>query len=201
MSNVKIGNFVTVGTGALVLDSAVVSGRSKVLDLAKVRGQAHVYEDAEIRDRAIVKDNAVIRDYAQVYGNAIVSGNAIVTGRAKVFGCAVVSHNAAVQDNAQVRGNAYLNGYARVGQDADVFRQEHTVTITGMFPDAVTIYRTVNGGHRVQAGCQNFTLDEDESFYTDLAYREEWGLPPTWVAFMKMMRVHVQSWRDDMLSF
>lgn len=163
--------------------------RSKnVRDNARVSGNARVYGEA------LVCDNAYVSGEAQVSGQALVSGEALVSGQALVFGNAQVSGNAWVSDNARVHGTAQVLGGARVGPSADVFRPQHTIVLTGVFPESVTLYRTTDGGHRVQAGCQNFSLHDNLEL---IAYRHDWTLPVGWEAVRTALLALAANWADD----
>ena len=143
--------------------------------MAKIFGNAQVTDNAKVTDSAAVSDRAVVCGRARVSGNARILGNTQVHGDARVHGDVVLFH-----------GN--------VGQDADVFKNGHVIAIEGMFADTVTVYRTVGGGHRVQAGCQNFQLTDD---LTNIADRFGWKLPLGWEHVRAGLLLMVERWRND----
>jgi hypothetical protein len=64
------------------------------------------------------------------------------------------------------------------------------IYLAGTFPDAVTVYRTRTGA-QVQAGCQNFGLDED---LEEIAAEHDWDLPTGWKALVQFVRDQAASW-------
>lgn len=68
------------------------------------------------------------------------------------------------------------------------------VTLTGLFPASVTMYRTVGGGHRVSVGCQSFSLDDTD--LQVLATEYSWVLPSGWVLMRDSLLAIAATWRD-----
>lgn len=143
---------------------------------ARVIGSGRVYHQAKILDRAVV------------------SGNAHVMHDAVVSGCASVSGAVQLMENAHVFGIAHLDGLSMVGRDAEVFSSNHVITIDGFFEGPVTVYRTATG-HRVQAGCQNFTLTDD---LTVIADEHDWYLPAGWEKLRDFLLESTTAWHTAM---
>jgi carbonic anhydrase/acetyltransferase-like protein (isoleucine patch superfamily) len=170
-----------------ILNNAVVEGEALISGNARVGDNARVYGSAHINGEAFICDSA------QVHGFARVSGNAGVLNKAEVFGDAYVSDNARVSGNARVYGNAWICDEMFVGRDADVFHPNHVFYVSGLLAGSVTMYRTATG-HRVQAGCQNFTLSDD---LEELAKQNFWDLPPRWKAFRDLMLDLAADWHSE----
>jgi len=177
---------------------AQVYGNAQVHDNAQVYGDAWVHDNARVHDNAQVRDNARVfgdarvYDNAQVRDNARVSGDARVGGDAQVYDNAWVGGNAHIYDNAKIYGTACVRNNAQVGQDADVFRPHHVIVLDGILEEPVTVYRTKDG-HRVQAGCQNFTLNDD---LRTLAGEHGWALPVGWEALRDAFLIQVEAWHN-----
>jgi len=87
---VAVGTYIEISVyiapSAKVLDSASVTGRSRIYGNAVVRGQASVEGNARIYGNAIVEGQATVSESAAIFGNALIGGDAIITGTAKVTG-------------------------------------------------------------------------------------------------------------------
>lgn len=195
---------VYLDAGARVRDTATVRGKVAILgdsivqNMAVVRDGARLDGHARVGHRAVVEHFAEVRGRGQVSDQAVVGGHSVVTDDAQVSGCsrvgdyASVKHQASVTGNARVHGDAVIDGYAHVGSDADVFRSSHVITLSQL-PEwnYVTVYRTATG-HRVQAGCQNFTLDEAEQ----VAAENDAHITPATLHLIEYLKTVVAHWHS-----
>lgn len=115
---------------------------------AWVYGNAHVYENARVCEHALVG------------GNALVSGNALVQESAWV------GDNALVSGNAQISGRVVIYGQARVVEYADIFSQNHIISIDSI---TTTFYRGKEDKIYVVCGCffgdlQSFLEKVEETY-------------------------------------
>lgn len=188
-----------VSSTATVAETVRLRGRCWILNNAVVEGEALICDNAQVGDNARVYDSAHINDDAFVYGSARVHGyarildSAAVFSAAEVFGTAYVSGNARIGGNARVYGDAWICDEMVIGRDADVFRPNHVLYMVGLLAEPVTMYRTATG-HRVQAGCQNFTLSDD---LEEIASQNFWDLPPRWKAFRDLMLDVAADWHSE----
>lgn len=181
-------------TGIIVHETARVSKTAHVGDEAAVLDRARVDSYAEVYGSGIVAGDAVVYGYAQVYGRAKVSGSARVCGNADIYGNAKVRGNARIEGNARVYGFALVDGWAHLTADADVFRPCHVVTLTGLFIETVTVFRTRGGDHKVTAGCQTFQLTDD---LAGIAATHGWALPEGWEALRDGLLAITLAWKND----
>lgn len=172
-----------------------VANNAKVLDQATVRGNAMLKHNAVMRDRSTISDNARVYDNAVLRDNACAQDSARVYSSVVVYGCTTIGGGAILDGNARVGGSSMLGGFVDVSNDAVLenvtlfngqFREGARVrkttdmlVIQGLMREGVvTLYRTEDEHHhRVTAGCQTFTLDDD---LEELARYHEWSLPDSW---------------------
>lgn len=153
--------------------------------------QAYVSGASAVLDHAAVGDNARIFR-ATVRGNAVVSGSAFVKFGAVVGGDAAVGGDARVLDGALVYGTACItHGY--VGHHADVYETSHVVCLHGWSPWLITMYRTATGA-RVQAGCQNFDLYEEDPWEVASSCDEDGSLPTNWPLLTTFLKSIADRW-------
>ena len=162
-----------IGPDAIVRDNAHVGRCSRVI------GKASVSEWAQVRSRGTVAHMAVMT------GRSVVARGAVLTGCARMSGCAILTNGAVAT------GYIYLSGEDSVRQDGYVYEQGHVLTITGLFEESVSLYRTRGGGHKVAAGCQVFELTDD---LEEIANENSWSLPNGWHLVRDLMLTHAESW-------
>ena len=187
--------------GASVLENATISDRAAVLGgtvagRAQIRHRARVY-GGMVTGRACLRGDAKVRGRAWILGYAQLSDNVLVSGDdTRVYGYAVLGNDVHVHSGAQVHGSVYLKA-GSIGTNGDVFQDTHVISITGLFPDLVTVYRTQDGSARVQAGCQNFPLAIGSQTMLALAGEHGWTLPHGWQATVAGLVLGTESWKND----
>lgn len=205
---VHLGHLVQVTDHAQVIGEAVLNSRSTVEQYGSVTGQARMYSSAKVTDWGRLSGSARMYQHTVLAGNARIVDAASATGTAHIYGDAYVGGTTVVIDNARVHGNAQLRA-GTVGFDADVFRTNHVIVLAGLTDDIVTIYRISDGSPRIQAGCQNFYLDEDLDAIVrheevdgpihlyGLASEHGWDLPDGYEAILKSLLAQTKGWKDD----
>lgn len=182
-TTVPIGPDTAVEGNAMVALHSVLSGQAQVAGHARMGGYARMQDHASLSGNAQAIGYCMLKDFATVYGNAIVTGNAVVSGYSEISGFTRITGNAVVM------GGTFA-GSAHISDGARVFETSHAITLTGLFDEPVTVYRTKDG-HAVTAGCQLFTLDEDLEL---LARDHEWPLPAGWKAIRNGLKAVADTW-------
>lgn len=170
--NAKIGPDVHVDPEAFICGSPTLEGEVYVF------GRSMADDDCHISGYVRLRGGAVVRDEARIDG----SGGPIS-----------LAGDICVQDDAHLYGGFSLQGHGiRIGQGADIFRRDHVIYLQGLIDYSATVYRTKDGA-RVQAGCQNFTLDEAER----IAKEQDADLPPGWKSIRRGLLAVVATWHSE----
>lgn len=219
---VKLGSIddtVRIHEDAVIGENVMIEGRVRIYGPANISGMVWIKDRVRIYGAPLISGNCQISDRVNISGRATIDGHvrlsdsATITGTVRLSGLVVVSCQASVTDRAQVSGYAYLRGCTHVtgnavitggefwnhviGRDAHVRASDEAIALDGLFEGLVTCYRTVGGGARVQAGCQNFPLDESEDRLRELANEHEWSLPAGWQSVLGVLRMHAAGWKND----
>lgn len=152
-----------VGPDALVLDTATVTGLSRVVDTATVGGNASIGPAVTVAGHANVTGTVRVRDGVRIDGNAIVSGDGRITDQVRITDRAVVGDSVwicgrrdgvvdptrtlLIDGDARVFGTASIHGAARITDSAQVFDSAQ------VSDDAVISGHAIVSGYSSVSGC------------------------------------------------
>lgn len=209
--NVRLTGNTNVQDLAEVYSDACLYGHASVTKYANVRGnvrltdRAHVTDNASVTDDARITGGAVVRDFASVMGNARIYGNVVICDNAVVGDHAHISDHAHIGGNARIIGrtyvadHAYAHGFVTMtsgvlGDNSDVFKNEHVIVLNGYLPYLCTVSRTTDG-HTVAVGCQRFTLGDINKLRARADDQEmEWR--SDYDVLHDLMYARVQAWHS-----
>lgn len=199
--HVYVEGDVRVWYGSTITDRCVVHG---------VRRKTYI-ENSHLKDRSSVYDSTLyssnMSGYATVNGGASLSsatvageatvGDSASIAYARIGGSAVVYRATVNGRDSYIFGSAYISGDYNIGDHARIFNSKHVLLINGMFDDTVTVYRSINGTARVQAGCQNFLLSESVESLEQRFKDHGWNIPKGWRSLRKALLKASEHWAED----
>jgi len=98
--NPQTGGWVSYGSS--IDEDVFIAPTAKVLNSASITGKSKIYGNA------VIKDEAIVENRARIYGNAIVGGEAIVSGNAKISGHANISGDCIIKGDVIIKGYTTL---------------------------------------------------------------------------------------------
>lgn len=218
--NAHLGKTPHIGLDCTVTDEYVyvegdvrVSYGSTITDRCAVRGvrRKTYIESSHLKDRSSVYDstlyNCNMSGYATVNGgaslsSATVAGEATVGDNASIAYACIGGQATVYRANVNGRdsyifGPAYISGDYNIGDHARIFDSKHVLVVNGMFDDTVTVYRSIDGTARVQAGCQNFLLSESVESLEQKFADHGWNIPRGWRSLRKALLKASEHWAED----